>query len=115
VRSIGLDVHRDFCEVAIEEGGRVRAVGRIDTGLEQIELFARSLRAEDRPAARSSRQADRAARCAGGGRQHAQAAAISQASAKTDRLTPARSRGCWRRVISKRCGCPPSGRGRCAA
>jgi hypothetical protein len=29
VRSIGMDVHRDFCEIAIAEGGSVRAAGRI--------------------------------------------------------------------------------------
>ena len=29
VRSIGLDVHRDFCEVAISEAGQVRSAGRI--------------------------------------------------------------------------------------
>ena len=29
MRFIGLDVHRDFCEVAIAEGGEVRAAGRV--------------------------------------------------------------------------------------
>lgn len=28
---VGLDVHRDFCEIAIAEGGRVRAAGRVAT------------------------------------------------------------------------------------
>jgi hypothetical protein len=28
MRSIALDVHRDFCEVAIAEGGQVRLAGR---------------------------------------------------------------------------------------
>jgi transposase len=32
VRKIGLDVHRDFCEVAIAEGGGVRLAGRVATG-----------------------------------------------------------------------------------
>jgi hypothetical protein len=27
VRSIGMDVHRDFCEIAIAEGGSVRSAG----------------------------------------------------------------------------------------
>ena len=49
-RAIGLDVHRDFCEVAICEAGRVRSVGRIETSPEQLELFARSLGPEDRVA-----------------------------------------------------------------
>jgi transposase len=47
-RSIGLDVHRDFCEVAIADGGRARSVGRIAATPEQLELFAQSLVATDR-------------------------------------------------------------------
>jgi transposase len=47
VRGFGLDVHRDFCEVAIAEGGRVRAGGRIAARVEALELFAQSLVAGD--------------------------------------------------------------------
>jgi transposase len=47
-RSIGLDVHRDFCQVAIPDGGRARSAGRIATSPEMLELFARSLAATDR-------------------------------------------------------------------
>ena len=43
VRAIGLDVHLEFCEVAISEGGEVRSAGRIETKPERIELFAQSL------------------------------------------------------------------------
>jgi len=43
MRSIGLDVHRDFCEVAIVEDGEVRSAGRIATSPESIALFAGSL------------------------------------------------------------------------
>jgi transposase len=51
MRSIALDVHRDFCEVAIkEEGGEVRSAGRVRTSVEQLELFARSLGADDQVA-----------------------------------------------------------------
>ena len=42
-RAIGLDVHRDFCEVAIVEGGALRSAGRIVTTPEALELFAQSL------------------------------------------------------------------------
>ena len=49
-RAIGLDVHRDFCEVAIAEGGVVRSAGRIKTTPEQLELFAQSLGPDDRVA-----------------------------------------------------------------
>ena len=35
-RAIGLDVHRDFCEVAICEAGVVRSAGRIETSPEAL-------------------------------------------------------------------------------
>jgi transposase len=47
VRAIGLDVHRDFCEVAIAEAGVVRSAGRVATRPEVLELFAHSLAADD--------------------------------------------------------------------
>jgi transposase len=49
-RAIGLDVHRDFCEVAIVEDGAVRSAGRIATTPEQLQLFAQSLGRDDRVA-----------------------------------------------------------------
>lgn len=48
MRSIGMDVHRDFCEVAISDGGKARSAGRIATDPEELELFARSLGHDDR-------------------------------------------------------------------
>ena len=50
MRAIGLDVHRDFCEVAIAEGGEVRSAGRIQTTPQALELFAGSLGGDDRVA-----------------------------------------------------------------
>jgi transposase len=47
-RSIGLDVHRDFCQVAIADAGRARSAGKIATTPEQLELFAQSLAPTDR-------------------------------------------------------------------
>src|SRR5215211_4193177 len=55
MRAIGLDVHLEFCEVAIAEGGELRSAGRIATKPEEIELFAQSLAASDR-VARGHRQ-----------------------------------------------------------
>jgi len=43
MRGFGLDVHRDFCEVAIAENGEVRSAGRVATRLPALELFAGSL------------------------------------------------------------------------
>jgi transposase len=50
MRSIALDVHRDFCEVAIKDGAELRSAGRIKTSAEELELFARSLGADDQVA-----------------------------------------------------------------
>ena len=47
MRLIALDVHRDFCEVAIAEGGQVRRAGRVETTPATLELFAGSLGADD--------------------------------------------------------------------
>jgi transposase len=47
-RAIGLDVHRDFCEVAIRERGQTRSVGKVATAPERLELFAASLVPSDR-------------------------------------------------------------------
>ncbi len=54
MRFIGMDIHRDRCEVAIAEGGEVRAAGSIPATPEAIELFARSLGAEDQIAMEAS-------------------------------------------------------------
>ena len=50
MRAIGLDVHLEFCEVAIAERGELRSAGRIPTTPERIELFAQSLGRDDRVA-----------------------------------------------------------------
>src|SRR5213592_4195506 len=47
MRFIALDVHRDFCEVAIAEGGQVRRAGRVETMPATLELFAQSLAVDD--------------------------------------------------------------------
>jgi transposase len=50
MRSIALDVHRAFCEVAIKEGTKLRSGGRIKTSPAELELFAQSLGADDQVA-----------------------------------------------------------------
>jgi transposase len=49
-RAIGLDVHRDFCVVAICEEGRVRQAGRVPSTPEGLRMLADSLVASDRVA-----------------------------------------------------------------
>ena len=46
-RCIGLDVHREFAEVAIWEDGLVRSAGQVQTTPEALRLFAESLAATD--------------------------------------------------------------------
>src|SRR5665811_893272 len=49
-RAIGLDVHREFCVVAICEDGKVRSGGRVPSTPEGLRLLAESLLASDRVA-----------------------------------------------------------------
>ena len=91
MRAIGLDVHRDFCEVAIIDRGRVRSAGRIETSPAALELFAGSLGPDDCVALEVSGNAWEIARII---EPHvarvlvvsASDTGIRQARAKTDRL-----------------------------
>ncbi len=49
-RAIGLDVHREFCEVAICEDGEVRSAGRVPATPEGVSSLAESLLPSDRVA-----------------------------------------------------------------
>ena len=49
-RAIGLDVHRDFCVVAICEDGKVRSAGRVPSTPEGLGALAESLLPTDRVA-----------------------------------------------------------------
>ena len=90
-RAIGLDVHRDFCEVAIAHDGELRSSGRVDTTPERLELFGASLDPRDRVALEVSGSAWEVARILE--RHVARVVVVSpadtgirQARAKTDRL-----------------------------
>ena len=49
-RAIGLDVHREFCVVAICEDGQVRSGARVPSTPEGLTLLAQSLGKSDRVA-----------------------------------------------------------------
>jgi transposase len=86
VREIGLDVHRDFCEVAIAEAGEVRSAPRIQTTPEALELFAQSLGQDDRVALEVTGNAWEIARTIEPIVVSPADTGIRQARAKTDRL-----------------------------
>jgi transposase len=90
-RAIGLDVHRDFCVVAICEDGEVRTAGRVPSTPEGLGLLADSLVASDRVALEVTGSCWEVARIL---EPHVQRVVvvspddtgITQARAKTDRL-----------------------------
>jgi transposase len=90
-RAIGLDLHRDFCEVAICEVGVVRSAGRVKMAPEALEALAASLEPTDRVALEVSGGAWEVARIL---EPHVERVVvvspddtgIAQARAKTDRL-----------------------------
>jgi transposase len=62
MRFIALDVHRDFCEVAIKDESGLRLSGRVRTKPEELELFAQSLAPDDQVALEASEPAGAIAR-----------------------------------------------------
>jgi transposase len=92
VRAFGLDVHRDYCEVAIAEDGGIRSAGRLPTRVAALELFAQSLVASDVVALEATTGADKivALLQARGIRvlvaNTRKLRSITEAKAKTDRL-----------------------------
>src|SRR2546423_2558021 len=62
MRSIALDVHRDFCEVAIKDESGLRLAGRVRTSPEDLRLFAQSLAADDQVALEATGPAQAIAR-----------------------------------------------------
>ena len=65
-RGIGLDVHREFCVVAVCEDGKVRLAGRVPSTPEGIGALAESLLASDRVALEVTGSCWEVARLVGG-------------------------------------------------
>ena len=110
MRFVGLDVHRDFCEIAICEEGRVRSGGRVPTSPEGLRVLANSLGPQDHVALEATGNAlaitreleGHAARVVVAARNELRA--ITQAKVKTDRrdartlarlLAAGLLHGCW--------------------
>ena len=109
MRSIGLDVHRDFCEVAIAERKEVHSAGRIETTPESLQLFAESLAERDQVALEATGNALAIAAIL---KPHVDRVVLANPAAvrgetnagRPTSSTPARWRGCWPPAI-----CPRSG------
>jgi transposase len=92
VRFIGLDVHLDFCEIAIFEKGKVRSAGRVPSTPQGLEILANSLAPDDQVALEATGNAlaiarvlePHAARVVVATRKELRA--IAEAKVKTDRL-----------------------------
>src|SRR4051794_18391033 len=110
VRFIGLDVHLDFCEIAICEDGRVRSAGRVASTPEGLEVLANSLGLQDQVALEATGNALAIARLLQSGVARVVVAAtkelraITEAKVKTDRhdartlarlLAAGLLHGCW--------------------
>jgi transposase len=110
VRFIGLDVHLDFCEIAICEAGKVRSAGRVASTPEDLQMLANSLAPDDQVALEATGNALAIARLL---EPHAarvvvaptkELRAITEAKVKTDRhdarmlarlLAAGLLNGCW--------------------
>src|SRR5918911_242134 len=110
VRFIGLDVHLEFCEIAICEAGRVRSGGRVPTSPEGLAILANSLGPDDQVALEATGNALAIARRLEGHVARVVVAtskelrAITEAKVKTDRhdartlarlLAAGLLNGCW--------------------
>ncbi len=119
-RAIGLDVHREFCEVAICEDGKTRSAGRVPSTPEGIRALAESLLPTDRVALEVTGSCWEIVRILEPYVQRVVVVSpgdtgITSARAKTTSWTRASWLRCCGRVSLRRCGCPMSAPGSCAA
>jgi hypothetical protein len=109
-----LDVHRDFCEVAIADAGVVRLAGRVQSEPAALALFAQSLGGDDEVALEATGNALEIARII---EPHVGRVVLANPKARGSRAraptrsTRVRSRSCSPAVFCRRCGCRMSRRG----
>jgi hypothetical protein len=108
----GLDVHREFAQVAIWQDGLVRQAGQIAMTPEALGVFADSLAPSDEVALEATGNTHaivralqgRVARVVVGNPQKTRA--IAEAKVKTDKVDAESSRSCWPPTTCRRCGSP---------
>ena len=119
-RCIGLDVHREFAQVAIWQGGLVTQAGRFATTPEGVRAFADGLGPADEVAlaatgntwAIATLLASRAGRVVVSN--PVKTRAIAEAKVKTDKVDAEILASCWPRTTCRRCGDRTPRRLRCA-
>ena len=120
VRYIGMDVHREFAQLAVVEDGLVRDEGRIGVTPEALRQWAAGLRGDDQVALEATGNSDAIANLLIPlvGRvvvsNPSKTRAIAEAKVKTDKVAPGSWRSCWPLTSCRRSGCPMSGPGACA-
>ncbi len=119
-RAIGLDVHREFCVVAICEGGQVRSAGRVPSTPEGLGALAESLLATDRVALEVTGSCWEVARILEPFVDRVVVVSpddtgIASARAKTDKLDSRTLAACCGGGSLTRCGCRMSAAGCCVA
>ena len=120
-RCIGLDVHREFAQVAVWQAGAVTQAGRIATTAEELRAFAETLGPVDEVALEATGNtwaiatllASRAGRVVVSN--PAKTRAIAEAKVKTDKVDAEILASCWPRTTCRRCGGRTRLRPRCAA
>ena len=119
-RCIGLDVHREFAQVAVWQAGVVTQAGRIATTAEELRAFAATLGPVDEVALEATGNtwaiatllASRAGRVVVSN--PAKTRAIAEAKVKTDKVDAAVLAGLLAADYLPRCGCLMTRRTRCA-
>jgi transposase len=117
-RAIGLDVHRDFCVVAICEDGVTRSAGRVPSTPEGIKALAESLLPTDRVALEVTGSCWEVARILEPYVQRVVVVSpddtgITSARAKTDKLDARTLASFCGRAGLRRCGCRMTDAGSC--
>lgn len=119
-RYIGMDVHREFAQLAVVEDSVVRDEGRIGVTPEALRTWASELRPDDEVALEATGNSDAIATLLTPlvGRvvvsNPSKTRAIAEAKVKTDKVERGSWRSCWRRIFCRRYGCPMIGPAACA-
>lgn len=118
-RYIGMDVHREFVQLAVVEDGIVRDEGKIGVTPEALRTWSAELRPDDEVALEATGNSDAIATLLTPlvsrvvVSNPSKTRAIAEAKVKT-RSMRGSWHSCWPRTSSRQCGCPMTGPAVCA-